>query len=68
MFGFEEPVALNFGIFANVVFLARADEEEDDDAGAKAGPEQNGTHSHATVVAKVSGLQLKLRVSLPVLN
>ncbi|MEY2491567.1 MAG: hypothetical protein QOH24_518 [Verrucomicrobiota bacterium] len=68
MFGFQEPIALHFGIFAEVMFLARADEEKGDSAGEKTGPEQNGTHSHATVVVKVSGLQLKLRVSLPVLN
>jgi hypothetical protein len=50
------------------VFLARADEEEGAGGGEKTGPKQNRTHSHATVVVKVSGLQLKLRVSLPVLN
>jgi hypothetical protein len=63
MFGLEEPVALNLRIFADIVFLARADEEEGAGGGEKTGPKQNRTHSHATVVVKVSGLQLKLRVS-----
>jgi hypothetical protein len=68
VFGFEKSILLDLGIFAQVVLLTRADQEKADPADKKTDPEQNGTHSHATVVVKVSGLQLKLRVSPLVLN
>ena len=68
MFGFQKSILLDLRIFADVVLLARTDQEKTDSADKKTGPEQDGTHSHATVVVKVSGFQLKLRVSPLVLN
>ena len=45
-----------------MMFLARTDEEQGDTARDESGAEQSRTHSDATVVVKVSAVQLKVRV------
>src|SRR5437868_3397578 len=59
---FEKTVTLHFRILADVMFLARTDDEQGDTARDEPGAEQSGTHSDATVVVKVSAVQLKVRV------
>jgi len=59
---FVEAITLHLWVLANVMFLARTNEEQSDTAREEPGAEQNGTHSDATVVVKVSAVQLKVRV------
>ena len=62
MLRFVKPITLHLRVLAEVMFLARTDEEQGDTARKESGAEQNGTHSDATVVVKVSAVQLKVRV------
>jgi hypothetical protein len=59
---FVKTIPLHLGIFADMMFLARTDEEQGDTARDESGAEQSRTHSDATVVVKVSAVQLKVRV------
>src|SRR5438477_5717736 len=62
VFRLVETITLHLRIFAEMVFLARTHEEQSNPARAKPGAEESGTHLDATVVAKVSAVQLKVRV------
>jgi len=62
MLRFVKTITLYLRVLAKVMFLARTDEEQRDTARDQPGAEQSGTHSDATVVGKVSAVQLKVRV------
>src|SRR5438445_7774535 len=53
-----KAITLHLGIFADMMFLTRTGEEQSDTTRDEAGAKQSGTHSDATVVGKVSAVQL----------
>src|SRR5207248_3278068 len=57
-----KTIALHFRILADMMFLTGTGEEQSHAACDEPGAEKNGAHADATVVGKVSAVQLKVRV------
>ena len=62
MLRFVKTIALHFRILADMMFLTGTGEEQSHAACDEPGAEKNGAHADATVVGKVSAVQLKVRV------
>ena len=61
MLRFAKTIALHFRILADMMFLTGTGEEQSHAACDEPGAEKNGAHADATVVGKVSAVQLKVR-------
>ena len=62
MLRFVKTITLHLRVLADMMFLTGTGEEQSDAARDEPGAEKNGPHSEATVVGKVSAVQLKVRV------
>src|SRR5947207_12834556 len=65
---FMQPIALHFGILAEVMFLARAKKNGRRDRRAQGGAKQTQSHSHAILAVNVSNGQSKVSVLRRVLH